>query len=126
VSWLVTDAWDKPLSGAEIVVKSGDAVIDRAFTSDSGMTPVMQIPAGQFVVQGAYKRVTSSRVESIDASSIRKLKLDVLFEIPLFGGIPITTLETAFAGATLGGSTIAAAMIKKNRASHVEEVALEE
>jgi len=126
VSWLVTDAWDKPLSRAEIIVKNGDAVIDRAFTSDGGMTPVMQIPAGQFVVQGTYKRVTSSRVENVDASGIRKLKLDVLFEIPLFGGIPVTTLETAFAGATLGGGTLAAAMIRKSRASHVEEVVLEE
>jgi hypothetical protein len=50
----------------------------------------------------------------------------VLFEIPLFGGIPVTTLETAFAGATLGGGTLAAAVIRKSRASHVEEVALEE
>lgn len=126
VSWLVTDAWDKPLSGSEIVVKSGDAVIDRAFTSDGGATPVMQIPAGQFIVQGTYKRVTSSRVENIEGNGIRKLKLDVLFEIPLFGGIPVTTLEAAFAGATLGGGTLAAAVIKKSRASHLEEVALEE
>lgn len=126
VSWLVVDAWDKPLSGVEVAVKNGDSVIDRVATSEGGTTPVAQIPAGQFVVQATYKRVTSSRVETFDNSGVRKLKLDVLFEIPLFGGIPVTALETAFAGAAVGGGTLAAALVRKGRASHIEEVALEE
>ena len=126
VSWLVVDAWDKPLSGVEIVVRNGDSLIERVATGESGITPAVQIPAGQFVVQATYKRVTSSRVETFDSSGVRKLKLDVLFEIPLFGGIPVTTLETAFAGAAVGGGTLAAALVKRSRASPVEEVAIEE
>lgn len=126
VSFLVVDMWDNPLSGAEIVVRNGGTVIDRTFTGEGGTTPVLQIPAGQFVVQSTYKRVTSSRVETIDSSGIRKIKLDVLFEIPLFGGIPVTTLETALVGATLGGGALAATAVKKARASRIEEIELGE
>ena len=126
VSWLVVDVWDRPLSGVEVIVKSGDAIIDRVVTDEGGLTPATQIPAGQFVVQATYKRVTSSRAETFDSSGLRKLKLDVIFEIPLFGGIPVTSLETAFAGTAVGGGALAAALIRKSRVSTLEEVSLEE
>ncbi|MEM1847537.1 MAG: carboxypeptidase-like regulatory domain-containing protein [Thermofilaceae archaeon] len=126
VSWLVVDAWDKALGGAEIVVKNGDTLIARAVTGENGATPVLQIPGGQFVVQANYKRISSTSVEQISSSGVRKLRVNVLFELPFFGGIPVTTLEAALMGVAAGGGTIGFGILKRMRSSTVEELSVEE
>lgn len=126
VSWLVVNAWDQPVSGAELIIKNGDAVVSRVITGEGGVTPVIQIPQGQFAVQINYKRVTSTKVESINSSGLRKAKLDILFELPLFGGIPVTTLEAALAGTLTSGGAAGLAFAKRRKASSTEEIAIEE
>lgn len=126
VSWLVVDTWDQPLAGAEVVVKNGDTLIARAITSENGVTPILQIPGGQFVIQGSYKRISSTSIEQVNSSGVRKMKMNVLFELPLFGGIPVTTLEAALVGMVAGGGSIGFSILKKLRSSTVEELAIEE
>ncbi|MCX8181210.1 MAG: carboxypeptidase-like regulatory domain-containing protein [Thermofilaceae archaeon] len=126
VSWVITDFWDKSLEGAEIVVKNGETLIARAFSNSGGTTEVLQIPGGEFSVQVSYKRVSKTSVEQINSNGVRRYKMDILFEIPLFGGIPLTTLETAAIGTAIGGGTAGLAFSKRKRMSTIEEVALEE
>lgn len=125
-SWLVVDAWDKPIQGAEVIIKNGGTVVARAVTGEEGLTETIQVPKGKFVVEGAYKRVITTRVEEINSSGPRKLKLDVLFEIPVLGGVPLTTLETAAVGVAVGGGTAGLKLLKRGRARTVEEISLEE
>lgn len=125
VSWLVVNAWESPLSGAEIVVRSGDAMIARAVTSENGVTPVLQIPSGRFVVQTTYKRVAATTVEDVSSSGLRRIKVNVLFELPFFGGVPITMLEAMLASALTSGG-VAGVSIFRKRALRTEELALEE
>jgi len=126
VSWLVTDAWDKPLEGVEIVVRSGDALIARAVSGEGGVAEVDQIPGGTFTIQMTYKRVSAVDVEEINASGVRKAKLDVFLEIPVLGGVPLTTLETLAATSLMGGCTLGLALVRRRKASSVEEISLEE
>ncbi|MEM2298344.1 MAG: carboxypeptidase-like regulatory domain-containing protein [Thermofilaceae archaeon] len=126
VSWLVVDTWDKPLAGAEIIVKNGDTPIARAVTGENGATPILQVPGGQFVIQVNYKRVSSTSVEQVSSSGVRKMRINVLFELPFFGGIPVTTLEAALMGVAAGGGTIGFSILRRTRSSAVEELSMEE
>ncbi len=126
VSWLVVNAWDKPLAGAEVAVASGENILARVVTSDQGTTPVVQVPGGQFVVRVGYKRVASTRVEDFSSSGVRKVRLDVLFELPLFGGIPITTLEAGLMSAAAGSGAVGLMLARGRKPATVEEEVFEE
>ncbi|MEM1508922.1 MAG: hypothetical protein QXY49_04500 [Thermofilaceae archaeon] len=125
-SWLVVDAWDKPIQGAEVIVKNGGTVIARTVTGEEGGTEVIQIPKGKFIIESSYKRIVSTRLEEVNNSGPRKLKLDVLFEIPILGGIPLTTLETAVMSVAIGGGTAGLKLLRKGKAQSIEEISLEE
>lgn len=126
VSWLVVDMWGRPLQGAEITVMREGSVVERLVTNERGVTDAAQIPGGQFVMKVGYKRLQASRVEEISGGGVRRVKVDMLFEIPLFGGIPVMLLEAALGGALVGGGALGLAVIKRGRPKTVEEIELEE
>ncbi|HDD34125.1 MAG TPA: carboxypeptidase regulatory-like domain-containing protein [Thermofilaceae archaeon] len=120
VAWLLTNAWDKPLKGAELVIRGPEGLIAKGVSDDEGMVRLGQLPGGQFTVEASYKRVSRSDVVEISGSGVRRMKLDVFLELPVIG-VPLTMLETLVAVSTTGVSALGLTLARRRGVSNVEE-----
>lgn len=126
-AWVVTDIWDRPVEGAEVIITGPNGVLARGTTGSDGTVVFEQLPKGQFSLTVNYKRLSKTMPVTLDGNTFSKVGLDMVFELPGIG--PISSLETGLIAASLGMGAAGLALIRRGRKSgevEEEEILVEE
>lgn len=122
---IAVGARDQKLIGTQMTVKSLEGTfISTSETDGDGITKFVQLPRGKYLIEAAYKRVSSREVVELNDDMTTTIKLDVLIELPLLG-IPLTTAETLASAVSIGAAALFARAHRMKGRRDLEEEAEE-
>ena len=110
------------LSDAEVTLIDKDTgeVFETAITDKNGETIFIQIPHGEYKVQGSYKRISNSMKVNMDDNKEILLKLNIVLIIPFFN-MPLTLEETAGISLAFTSILLATKFMRKRKIEDYDE-----